>query len=135
MVALCEDTTYLKCKKSNDCSVQVTFLHQCCFNLCLQSDFYSGSKNHGQCVQVGNICDPEGRCWAVQPGILDYILSITLVISCFHALASQVFKQAAPQGWVMERWLLKFWAQQQEQELTWGLATFSGGHKTLEHVG
>ena len=71
VVASAEETTYLSCPRSNDPSVQVLrlLLWSPVFKLSvLQSDFYSGGKGHDQCVQVGNICDTKGYCWAVQPG-------------------------------------------------------------------
>ena len=90
VVALAEDTTYLACPKSNDPSTQVSKeRHTWSHSLFPQADFYSGRKNHGQCVQIGNITDPTGHCWAILPGRDSFEIH-TLVLYDF-----KVFKQAA----------------------------------------
>ena len=87
VVSLLEDTTYLKCKKSNDPSYQVLGLHQGIkYSKAVkffQADFFSGGKGHGSCVQVGNIADPSGYCHAVTPGTLDGFSSPCL-LETFH---------------------------------------------------
>lgn len=82
VVSLLEDTTYLKCKKSNDPSYQVLGLFQGKTILKLsfyQADFFSGRKGHGSCVQVGNITDASGYCPLITPGTIINFMDFSVI--------------------------------------------------------